>query len=112
MFTDGRTGRRTDGRTPGSSLYPRTFRSGDKKKIALNFPKSAAMDFFSKGLKNEFETARINEPSGFEPLKFYCIVPENRDGKIYLEKTQKWTQKEKNENNKPDSQSCCTTLVG
>ena len=46
MFTDGRTDRRTDGRTPGSSLYPRTFRSGDKKKIALNFPKSAAMDFF------------------------------------------------------------------
>ena len=29
---------------------------------------------FSKGLKNEFETARVNEPSGFEPLKFYCIV--------------------------------------
>ena len=31
------------------------------------------MGFFSKGLKNEFETARVNEPSGFEPLKFYCI---------------------------------------
>ena len=29
---------------------------------------------FSKGLKNEFETARVNEPSGFEPLKFYCIT--------------------------------------
>ena len=28
---------------------------------------------FSKGLKNEFETAVVNEPSGFEPLKFYCI---------------------------------------
>ena len=25
---------------------------------------------FSKGLKNEFETAVVNEPSGFEPLKF------------------------------------------
>ena len=28
---------------------------------------------FSKGLKNEFETAVVNEPSVFEPLKFYCI---------------------------------------
>ena len=25
----------------------------------------------SKGLKNEFETAVVNEPSVFEPLKFY-----------------------------------------
>ena len=28
----------------------------------------------SKGLKNEFETAVVNEPSVFEPLKFYCIL--------------------------------------
>ena len=27
---------------------------------------------FSKGLKNEFETAVVNEPSVFEPLKLYC----------------------------------------
>ena len=27
----------------------------------------------SKGLMNEFETAVVNEPSVFEPLKFYCI---------------------------------------
>ena len=38
----------------------------------LNDPKSAAMGFFSKGLKNEFETAVVNEPSVFEPLKFCC----------------------------------------
>ena len=44
-----------------------------KKKIALNYPKSAAMVFFSKGLKNEFKTAVVNEPSVFEPLKFYSI---------------------------------------
>ena len=25
------------------------------------------------GLKNEFETAMVDEPSVFEPLKFYCI---------------------------------------
>ena len=31
-------------------------------------------DFF-QGLENEFETAVpvVNEPSVFEPLKFYCI---------------------------------------
>ena len=27
---------------------------------------------FFEGLKNEFETAVVNEPSVFEPLKFYC----------------------------------------
>ena len=43
-----------------------------KKKITLNYPKSAAMGFCAKGLKNEFETAVVNEPSVFEPLKFYC----------------------------------------
>ena len=42
-------------------------------KKCLNYPKSAAMGFFSKGLKNEFELATVNEPSVFEPLKFYCI---------------------------------------
>ena len=44
-----------------------------KKKINPNYLKSAAMGFCSKGLKNEFETAGVNEPSVFEPLKFYCI---------------------------------------
>ena len=32
------------------------------------------MSFFPKGLKNEFETAMVNEPSVFEPLIFYYIV--------------------------------------
>ena len=45
-----------------------------KNKITLYYPKSAVIGFFSKGLKNEFETAMVNEPSMFEPLKFYCIV--------------------------------------
>ena len=44
-----------------------------KTKITLNYSKFAAMSFCSKGLKNEFETAVVNEPSVFEPLKFYCI---------------------------------------
>ena len=43
------------------------------KKNTLNYPKSAAVGFFSKGLKNEFETSVVNKPSVFEPLKFYCI---------------------------------------
>ena len=43
------------------------------KKVTINYPKSAAMGFFSQGHKNEFETAVVNEPSVFEPLKFYCI---------------------------------------
>ena len=43
------------------------------KKNTINYPKSAATGCFSKGLKNEFETAVVNEPSVFEPLKFYYI---------------------------------------
>ena len=43
-----------------------------KKQITLNYPKSAAPGFCSKGLNNEFETGVVNEPSVFEPLKFYC----------------------------------------
>ena len=46
-----------------------------KKKIILNYPISAAMGFCSKGLKKQFETAVVNEPSVFEPLKFYCMYP-------------------------------------
>ena len=35
---------------------------------------SAAMGFFfGQRLKNEFEVAVVNEPSVFEPPKFYCI---------------------------------------
>ena len=33
---------------------------------------------FSNGLKNEFKIAVVNEPSVFEPLKFYSILPINR----------------------------------
>ena len=42
------------------------------KKNTINYPKSTATGFFSKGLKNEFETAVVNEPSVFEPSKFDC----------------------------------------
>ena len=45
-----------------------------KKKNTLNYPKSVVMVFFPKGLKNEFETAVVNEPPVFQPLKLYCIM--------------------------------------
>ena len=31
------------------------------------------------GLENEFEAAVVNEPSVFEPLKFYCIMVQYGD---------------------------------
>ena len=43
-----------------------------KKKIKLSL--ICSYGIFSKGLKNEIETAVVNEPSVFEPLKFYCIM--------------------------------------
>ena len=39
-----------------------------KKKFTLNYPQSAAMEFF-EGTQNEFETAVVNEPSVFERPK-------------------------------------------
>ena len=44
-----------------------------KKKIILNYPKSAAVFFFSKELKNDLEIAVVNESSVFEPQKVDCI---------------------------------------
>ena len=55
-----------------------------KKKKTLNYPKSAVMGFFSKGLKNESETAVVIEPSVFEPLRFYCILFNIRGTLRYL----------------------------
>ena len=45
----------------------------EKEKKNLNYPKSASMGFFLRGLKNEDETVVIIEPLVSEPLKFYCI---------------------------------------
>ena len=49
-----------------------------EKKIAPDYSKSAAMGFFFLELKNEFETAVLNEPPVFEPLKFCCTFDVNR----------------------------------
>ena len=40
-----------------------------QKENYLNYTKSATMEFCSKGLKNEFETAVVNEPSVFRAIK-------------------------------------------
>ena len=50
-----------------------------KKKITLNYPKSAVMGFFPRDprIQNEFETAVVNKPSVFEPLKIYCTCNSN-----------------------------------
>ena len=53
------------------STHTKPF-SVSEKKITLNYSKSSAMGFFSMGLKDDLETAVVNEPSVFEPLKFYC----------------------------------------
>ena len=51
-----------------SNEYPQYTIFNIKRKITLNYPKIAAMGFFPRS-----ETAMVNEPSVFEPLKFYCI---------------------------------------
>ena len=53
-----------------SSEYTQYTIFNIKKKITQKYSKSAAM-----GLKNEFETGVVNEPSVFKPLKFCCSVP-------------------------------------
>ena len=48
-----------------------------RKKIAQNYSKSAAIIFFSKGLKNEFEIAVVNEPAvsvRATEVLLYCYI--------------------------------------
>ena len=49
-----------------------------KGKPASIISKLQLFDFFFKGLKDKFERAVVNEPSVFEPLKFYCMLHTNR----------------------------------
>ena len=62
-----------------------------KKKIILKLSKICRYGICSKGPKNEFETAMVNEPSVFEPLKFHCtyvgtvIFNSSRSTKIQLQ---------------------------
>ena len=62
-----------------------------KKKHHPKLIKTGSYNNFSKGLKKEFETAVVNEPSVFEPSKFYCILkirltcPQRSSASILLE---------------------------
>ena len=44
------------------------------KKNHPKLSKICSYGIFSKGPENEFDTAVVNEPSVFEPLKFYCSL--------------------------------------
>ena len=45
-----------------------------KKENIPKLPQICNYGICSKGLKNKFETAVVNEPLVFEPSKFYCIL--------------------------------------
>ena len=47
------------------------------KENQFKFSQICGYRIFSKGLKNEFETGMVNEPTVFEPLKFYCTFFSN-----------------------------------
>ena len=51
------------------------------KKNTINYPKSAAMGFFSKGLKNEFETVVVRAISvrAFEVLLYMSDADSSDD---------------------------------
>ena len=55
-----------------SNEYTQYTISHYNKEDHFQLSKSEAMGFFSYGLKKEFETAVVKEPSGFELLKVYC----------------------------------------
>ena len=44
-----------------------------KKENRPKLSQLCSFGLFPKGLKNEFKTAMVNEPSVFEPLKVFCI---------------------------------------
>ena len=45
------------------------------KEIHPKLSQICSYGIFFKVFKNEFETAMVNEPSVFEPLKVYYIMP-------------------------------------
>ena len=49
---------------------PFIYKENNSPSIILNLQ----LWIFSVGLKNEFETAVVNEPSVFEPLKICCSL--------------------------------------
>ena len=57
-----------------SNEYTQNTISQYEKENHPALPQICSYGIFSKGPKNEFETAMVNETSVFEPLKFYCIL--------------------------------------
>ena len=55
------------------STYNIPFFQYEKEKHPKLF-QTCSYGVVSKGLKGEFETAVVTEPSVFEPLKFYCSL--------------------------------------
>ena len=54
-------------------MYNTIYISQYEKENHPNLSRICSNGICSKGPKNEFKTAVENEPSVFEPLKFYCI---------------------------------------
>ena len=52
-------------------LYFKCIHLQEKKKTSLNYP-YIVFGGNPCGLKNMLDSSMVNEPSGFEPLKFYC----------------------------------------
>ena len=69
-----------------SNLYTQHTILNIKKQNIFNNPKYkivCSCESFSLGLKNEFETAVVKEPSVFEPLKLYCSIAVITGSSIY-----------------------------
>ena len=58
----------------GDSHYTQSTISQYKKENNPKLSQICNYGICSKGLKNEFEPAVVNEPSVFELFKFYCII--------------------------------------
>ena len=52
-----------------STIYHLQYKKENPHKLS----QICSCAIFSKGFKNKFETTVVNQPSVFEPLKFYCI---------------------------------------
>ena len=47
--------------------------SNERTQYTIFISQICSFEIFSKGPKNEFEIAVVNEPSVFEQMKFYCM---------------------------------------
>ena len=64
----------------GSTLRFLSYIYKIKEKISLHYP-FIVFGGNPCGLKNVFDSSVVNEPSGFEPQKFYCNNNNNNNNK-------------------------------